>query len=659
MAKHVSVRQTSEFRVTKPSDPVRIFQNPRDKTASVDPITIPAMMNRTVENYGNHPALKYKDVVTGKWQTITYREYKERVEKMAKVFIKLGLERYGSVAVLAFNSVEWFVSELAAIHAGGNIVGVYTTNSVDSCHYVLDSCKANIVIVDDAKQMEKIHAIKDKLPHLKAIIQTVSPYAPYVKRADGYWRWSELEEMKTDDVEEEYQTRLKSIAPNDCCCLVYTSGTTGTPKGAMLSHDNFTWDAYSFTTFVDNLQMGKEVLVSYLPLSHVAAQIIDIFISMTIAATVYFADKDALKGSLVKTLVEARPTNFLGVPRVYEKIQEKMMQIGSQSGALKRAIASWAKSATLKHHMEKMAGRPSTSLQYKLANKIVMSKVKQALGLNRCKNFITGAAPMSVDTKKYFMSLDMPIVEAFGMSESTGGHCMGCLHDPTFESIGRNAPGTQTKIVNADEKGHGEICLRGRHVFMGYINDVEKTLEAIDDEGWLHTGDIGYVDNDGYIFITGRLKEIIITAGGENIPPVHIEDLVKSECSAISNALLIGDKRKFLSMLITLKTEVDAEGAPRSELAPETLKWLESMDLKYTTLKEVLAAGPDPKVMEAIQEAINRANKNSISNAQKVQKFAILPHDFSIPTGELGPTMKTKRSFIADKYKEIIDKFYQ
>lgn len=265
---------------------------------------------------------------------------------------------------------------------------------------------------------------------------------------------------------------------------------------------------------------------------------------------------------------------------------------------------------------------------------------------------------MSVETKKYFLSLDMPILEAFGMSESTGGHCMATVHDPTFESIGRNAPGTQTKIVNPDAKGHGEICLRGRHVCMGYVGEVQKTIEAIDDEGWLHTGDIGYIDNDGYIFITGRLKEIIITAGGENIPPVFIEDLVKSECFAISNALLIGDKRKFLSMLITLKTEVDGEGGPKDDLALETLKMLESMDLKYKKLSEILAAGPCPKVFKAIEEAIIRANKHSISNAQKVQKFAILPHDFSIPTGELGPTMKTKRSFITEKYQEVIDKLY-
>lgn len=394
MTKPIAIREASDFRVTDPSKPVKIYSNPRDKTASVDPITIPALMNRTVENYGNHTALMHKDPVTNTWKGITYREYKDRVEKMAKVFIKLGLEQHGSVAVLAFNSVEWFVSELAAIHAGGIIVGVYTTNSVEACQYVLEKCKANIVIVDDAKQMEKIHAIKDKLPHLKAVIQTIAPYAPYVKRDDGYYRWSELEAMKTDDVEEEYQRRAKSIVANECCCQVFTSGTTGQPKGAMLSHDNFSWDAYSFTVYVDNLQMGKEVLVSYLPLSHVAAQIIDIFISMTIAATVYFADKDALKGSLVKTLVDARPTNFLGVPRVYEKIQEKMMQVGAQSGTLKRAIASWAKSATLKHHMERMAGRPSTSLQYKLANKIVMSKVKQALGFGRCKNFITGAGKL-------------------------------------------------------------------------------------------------------------------------------------------------------------------------------------------------------------------------------------------------------------------------
>lgn len=252
----------------------------------------------------------------------------------------------------------------------------------------------------------------------------------------------------------------------------------------------------------------------------------------------------------------------------------------------------------------------------------------------------------------------MPILDVFGMSETTGGHSISTLEAPAFETSGKSMPGTKTKVINVDEKGHGEICAQGRHIFMGYLNDPEKTNEAIDDEGWLRTGDVGYIDKDGYIFITGRIKELIITAGGENIPPVIIENLVKTECPAISNAFLVGDKRKFLTMLVTLKTEMNSDGGPRDELTPEMIKWVEGLGLSYVKLSEILNAGPDPAVVQAIQEAINRANKSSVSNAQKVQKFAILPHDFSIPTGELGPTMKLKRNVVAEKYHDVIEKFY-
>lgn len=296
-------------------------------------------------------------------------------------------------------------------HFSGIIAGVYTTNSIESTFDVLESSRANIVVVDDPKQMEKIRAIKDKLPHLKAVIQTQPPYGQHMNKADGYYRWSELEDMDTEDVEADYKKRASQIVANECCCLIYTSGTVGKPKGVMLSHDNFTWDAYSFTAHLDNLQMGREALVSYLPLSHVAAQIIDIYLVMTIAGTIYFADKDAMKGSLIKTLQEVRPTHFLAVPRIFEKLHEKMLQSNAQLGALKRMFASWAKSVALHHHMERMSGRPSESLQFKLAQKLVLTKVRQALGFDRTKNFVTGAAPLSVDAKRYFLSLDMPIIE--------------------------------------------------------------------------------------------------------------------------------------------------------------------------------------------------------------------------------------------------------
>lgn len=239
--------------------------------------------------------------------------------------------------------------------------------------------------------MEKIREIKDKLPNLKAIVQTLPPYAQYVKRSDGFWRWSEIEDLDTSEYEDEYKRRLKDIKPNECASIVFTSGTTGNPKGAMLSHDNFTFVCRSVKAYLTQLQETQEFIVSYLPLSHVAAQCLDIFVMMSLASTVYFADRDALKGSLLKTLTEARPTIFLGVPRVFEKIQEKMMQAGSQSGAIKRSLGSWAKNVTLKHHLDCMAGYNSISLQYKLAKVLVMSKVRAALGFDRNKILVTGA----------------------------------------------------------------------------------------------------------------------------------------------------------------------------------------------------------------------------------------------------------------------------
>lgn len=252
----------------------------------------------------------------------------------------------------------------------------------------------------------------------------------------------------------------------------------------------------------------------------------------------------------------------------------------------------------------------------------------------------------------------MPILDVYGLSETSGAHAFASFDTPNVDSVGRTLQGFKTKIVHPDENGYGEVCIKGRHVFMGYLNDDQRTFEAFDDHRWFHTGDVGYIDDAGNIFITGRIKELVITAGGENIAPVAIENLVKTECIAISNAFLVGDRRKFLSLLVTLKTKTSSDGAPLDELLPETMKWLEKLNLNYKTLTEVLAAGPDKKVVQAIQDAIDSANDKAVSNAQKVQKFAILPHDFSIPTGEFGPTMKVKRNEVLEMYREIIDKFY-
>lgn len=272
-----------------------------------------------------------------------------------------------------------------------------------------------------------------------------------------------------------------------------------------------------------------------------------------------------------------------------------------------------------------------------LASSLLFKRIKQALGFGRCKLFASAAAPLSSDIKKYFMSVDIPIMEAFGMSEAGGAHIMCTAEAFGFDTLGITIPGTKTKIYNADEEGKGEICLYGRNIFMGYLLDKDNTDESLDRDGWLHSGDQGKIDEKGFVYITGRLKELLITAGGENIPPVPIEQNAKAELPQISNAFLVGDERKFLAMLVSLKTDVDPEsGVPLETLRPEVQHWLKELECPASTVAQVLEAGPDQRVMNSLKEAIDRVNRKATSNAQRIQKVAILPADFSIATGELG-----------------------
>jgi long-chain-fatty-acid--CoA ligase ACSBG len=331
-----------------------------------------------------------------------------------------------------------------------------------------------------------------------------------------------------------------------------------------------------------------------------------------------------------------------------------MMQLESKNSFVFGFLESMAKSVTRRYNVNRLSRRSQPSIAFKLAKSFCIDRKKRELGLDRCTNLLTAAAPMSAELKNYFLSLDLALRNKCGMTELTV-FCISMLNSP-LDSVGKPLDHVEAKILNPDTSGQGEICVKGRNVFMGYLNDVEKTREAIDNDRWLHTGDYGKIDSDGRVYITGRLKEIIITSGGENVPPVRVENLVKAECNAISNAFLVGDNKKYLNILITLKTEVDEKGFPTDDLTVETQKWLETLNLSYTKLGDILN---HPKVLQAIQEAINRANENAISNAQRVQKFSILPRDFSFATGELGPTMKLKRNVVTEKYRNVIEKFYE
>uniref|UniRef100_A0AAY5L0K0 Long-chain-fatty-acid--CoA ligase ACSBG2 n=1 Tax=Esox lucius TaxID=8010 RepID=A0AAY5L0K0_ESOLU len=580
--------------------------------AAEPPLTVDQMFKSAVERFGRYTALGWREGEQTK--TLSYKEYYQACRTAAKSFLKLGLERYHGVGILGFNSAEWFISDIAAILAGGFAVGIYTTNSPEACQYVAENCKANIIVVENQKQLQKILQIQDKLPHLKAIIQ----YKDALKeKRPNLYTWADFMELGRDESDTQLDGIIATQKPNQCCTLIYTSGTTGQPKGVMLSHDNLTWTALSVGCHVRLTEATKsqEIVVSYLPLSHIAAQMVDIWVTMKVGGATYFAQPDALKGTLVNTMREVRPTAFMGVPRVWEKIHDP--------------------------------------------NVLVFTKVRKALGLDRCTKCYTGAAPITKDTLEFFLSLDIPLYELYGMSESTGPHTISQSEAFRLTSCGKVIPGCETKIHSPDEEGNGEICFWGRHVFMGYLNMADKTKDALDDEGWLHSGDLGKHDENGFLFITGRIKELIITAGGENIPPVPIEDAVKEALPLVSNAMLIGDKRKFLAMLLTIKCQVNGDtGAPEDELTPEAIELCRKLGSSATRVSEI-AGGRDRVIHAAIQDGINRVNENATSNAQRIQKWTILGQDFSIFGGELGPTMKLKRPVVMKMYKEQIEHFYK
>uniref|UniRef100_A0AAR2J5U6 long-chain-fatty-acid--CoA ligase n=1 Tax=Pygocentrus nattereri TaxID=42514 RepID=A0AAR2J5U6_PYGNA len=618
---------------------------------SEPPLTVHQMFQDTVDKYGDHPALRWKKDDT--WLTLTYREYQQQCRMAAKSFLKLGLERFHGVGILGFNSPEWFIANIACIMAGGLATGIYTTNSPEACQYVAHNSEANVVVVENNKQLVKILQVKDQLPNLKAIIQYKGELE---KKMSNVYAWTEFMKLGEEVSDAQLEEIINSQKANECCSLIYTSGTTGNPKGVMLSHDNITWIANAASLAV-NVKVAEESVVSYLPLSHVAAQVNDMWISLKFACTTYFAQPDALKGSLAQTLREVRPTSFLGVPRVWEKMQEAMKAIGVKSSTMKKRIADWGKGIGLQASYNAMNGDPSVPWGFMLANNLVFKRVRAALGLDRCRNCFTGAAPITKDTLEYFMSLNIQLYELYGMSESTGPHSISCANNYQIMSCGKVIPGCRTKLDKPDADGNGEVCFWGRHVFMGYLDMPEKTEEALDSEGWLHSGDLGKHDKNGFLYITGRIKELIITGGGENIPPVPIEDALKEEVPIISNAMLVGDKKKFLSMLLTLKCQADENGEPTDELSLLVVEYCRQHGVIASKVSEIVN-NKEPAIYKAIQEGVDKVNAKAISNAQRVQKWTLLSRDFSISGGELGPTMKLKRPVVTKMYKEEIDKFY-
>lgn len=631
---------------------------------SSKPLTVTELLNKAAQNHPDDDALRVErqEDMEWKWKVWSWKQYQEDTMKAARAFIKLGLKDKDAVSTIGFNSPEWLISHMGCIAAGGLSAGIYTTNDSESCAYIVNHSKSVVVVAEDQTQLDKFLNVISEIPTVKAIVVYSGIIATGSQKKAGdvkLFTWDEFMEIGSQDEQPVLDERIASSSPGKPCTLIYTSGTTGNPKAVMLSHDNASWTSGCIYSLLDTWGDSNERIVSYLPLSHIAAQLEDIFFPIFTtancksSASVWFARPDALKGSLKDTLAQARPTFFFGVPRVWEKFMEAMKAKGASGSALKKRIASWAKATGFANFTAFQAGGSGhIPFLYPLFKWIVFDNIKKALGLDQCKAVLTGAAPISEDVLNYFGSLDIHILNLYGMSESTGP-VSTCV--PNFfkvGTVGSILPGIEAKIVHEavrDKPGEGEICYRGRNIMLGYMDDPEKTAETIDENGFLHSGDVGKIEN-GLLSITGRIKELIITAGGENIAPVPIEDKIKSELPAISNIMMVGDRRKYNSCLITLKTEVDSENRPTANLTVEALD--------VSAAKTVSEAKEDDVWKKYIESGIKRYNSTAVSRAQKIQKFTILETDFSVAGGELTATLKLKRSVVAKMYENEIESMY-
>ncbi|CAB4067953.1 ACSBG [Lepeophtheirus salmonis] len=558
MKPKISLVPSDRFVVSSIDDAVKL-RTGSEVPSNYDPISIPQLLEETASEAGYIPALRVRR--NGDLITWTFRDYLKDVRTAAKAMLKCGLEEGNGVCILGFNSPEWFIADLGAIYAGGIPSGIYPTNNPDSCKYIASHCHCTIMFVENQEQLQKIQSIKTQLPHLRKIIQYIGePTDPDVLS------WNAFISLGTEpELEQLLEISLSKIAANKCCHLVYTSGTTGNPKGVMLSHDNITFTAKN---------TGE-----------------------------HYKLKE--KGGTIRQLFTLKP--YCCIQRV-----------------LKKHIGRWAKKTGYRYN-KSLITHPNQDkdIQYKVANKVVFQKVKALLGFDKCVHFVSSGAPLSIETLEYFMSLDILIMELYGMSECCGPHTANTLRAWKPGKVGRDLPGFLTKIDK-----DGEIHMKGRNIFMGYLNDSISTDDAFTDDGFLKSGDLGELDSSGFLRVTGRRKELIITAGGENIPPVLIEDKLKASLPILSNAMVIGDNKKYLSCFLTLKVNEDSEThEPSDRLSPLSEEWCNKLGSHVRTVSEILE-NPEEQVLAAIQEGINKYNINATSNAQKNSKVDNNPQRF-------------------------------
>ena len=583
--------------------------------------TLADLLPQAAKHNGSGGAFLFKNDADV-WETTSFNDVLDQVRRLTLGLIDLGVKPGDRVSILGSTRAEWTLFDFAAMSAGATVVPIYQTNSPGECQYVLEHSGARFVVVENEAQLEKVRQVRDQLPELETVIQMVGTADDTVSMADVYERGA----SNDDDV---FRKSYEAVGTDDVCKIVYTSGTTGPPKGCVISHGNYR----AMLDMADQVEIlgAGETTFLFLPLAHVFALLIQ-YGTLDVGGRIAFWERDQLR--IVPSLSEIKPDNFPSVPRIFEKVHATAIATSTAGGGLKPVIFKWAIGVGRKVEDLKEHGKEPGMLlarQHALADKLVLSKIRDIFG-GKIKLALTGAAPIDPEIIRFFHAAGVPVLEAWGMTETSTGGTANLPGASKVGTVGKALPGVDIKI--ADD---GELLVRGPNIFQGYYRNQKATDETIID-GWLHTGDIASIDDEGYVSITGRKKELIITAGGKNITPVNIEALVKRH-PLVSQCVVIGDRKPYLVALVTL----DPEAVTRFAAEQGTL--------------DEASASESPVVREEIEKHIEEVNKE-FAPVEQIKRFHILPADLSQEGGELTPTLKLKRPVIVEKYDSEISDLY-
>ena len=592
------------------------------------PGTLNQLFFEAAERFKKPDALQYKK--DGKYRPISHAEVLERVRHLARGLSSLGVRRGDRVAILSENRPEWAIADFACLTAGMTDVPIYPTIPAEQIAYILKDSGATAIFVSNKEQAEKIRQIRAQLPALKAVIG--------FDEVPGLTNMSigELEKRGVPGENREtiatYREDALTVKPDDVATIIYTSGTTGEPKGVMLTHDNIFSNVQAARKAIPF--EGADTCLSFLPLSHIFERMGGHYLMWATGTSIAYAESI---DTVPVNLAEVKPTIVLSVPRLYEKMYARVLETALTGGFLKKKIFFWARGVADRWATEKLAGRTPAGLlarQYAIAQKLVFAKLKARTG-GRLRYFVSGGAPLAPEINKFFYAAGLEILEGYGLTETSPVIAVNTPENFRIGTVGKPIDGVEVRIAH-----DGEILTRGPHVMKGYYNKPEATREAIDPDGWFHTGDIGEI-HDGFLAITDRKKDIIVTAGGKNIAPQPLENKVKTN-KYVSQAVMIGDKRKFPSMLVVPNFD-------------QLEKWAMKRNIIWTDRAQLLR-------MPTIQAKMEKEVASELAGAAHFEvpkKIGLLEHDFSIESGELTPTQKVKRRVIDKNYKTLIDSLYE